>query len=101
MNCLFRNIKGLGNPVKRRIVREVVSNSRLEIFCLEETKIKLSLPRSLRSIFPPKTFKVFSKGAIGALGGIIIGFNNVVYDVIDHSIGKFSITVKLRRKADD
>lgn len=39
MNCLFRNVRGLENPAKRRIVAEGVQNNRIDVACLEETKL--------------------------------------------------------------
>lgn len=37
MNILFWNVRGLGNPDRRRQLKEVVKDNKIEIICLQET----------------------------------------------------------------
>lgn len=52
INCLFWNVRGLGNPAKRRMVEEVIHTNKIDIICLEETKLTDPDPGSWDPLLP-------------------------------------------------
>lgn len=75
MNCLFWNVKGLGNPAKRQMVAKVIRSNKIDIVCLEETKLADPDPMILGSIASRKYFNFCILNARGELGGFLIGVN--------------------------
>lgn len=79
MDCLFWNVRVLGNSVAK-----VIQNNRIDIGCLEETKLIDPTHKLLKIIGPNSSFTFHYKNAreAGVSGGIIIDFNNKC-DLID------------------
>lgn len=50
MNYIVWNDRGVGNNIKRTMVREIIKSHQLEIECLVETKIKNPTYTTLRQL---------------------------------------------------
>lgn len=66
MKCLFWNVKGLGNPAKRRMIADVIRTNKIDIICMVETKLTDFDPRILRSIALRKFYDFYILNARGA-----------------------------------
>lgn len=51
MRLLFWNTCGLGKKTKRRIVGELTRSHRVDIVCLDETKLRNHSPRQMQDFF--------------------------------------------------
>jgi exonuclease III len=99
MKVLHWNIRGLGLPEKRRYLREFILKEHFDIICIQETKKEEFSTRFLHSISP-----VFSDWkhipSLGVAGGILLGINSHNCQLIDWTIGKFSLTAYLQNTSD-
>lgn len=66
------------------MVAEVIRGNRIEVVCLA----------------PNKKFKFICKNSRGASGGIIVTYNEDIYNLIDTVEGEFTLTTVLGRKRD-
>lgn len=71
MKLLFWNIRGFGKPGKRRKIRELLKERRVDLAFFQETK-KGGLSRELvRSVWPDDNFEFLSVDADGSAGGLL------------------------------
>lgn len=81
MNILFWNIRGFGDRAKRRIVAKLCRANRVDIFCLEETKLCNASLRTLGELSGNSQFEFAVKDSVGASGGILIGIRVSDFDL--------------------
>lgn len=82
------------------MVTHVMKDCRAYIINLEESRLDGTRPDKLYSLSFNQKFKILMKKAVGMLGGILIGYNQVNFDYLDHDIGEYCLSVYLQRKKD-
>jgi exonuclease III len=96
LNC---NVRGLGLPEKRRMLRDFINSNNIDILCLQETKKDSYTSQFLNSI--SRNFDTWNLiPAIGSAGGLLFGFNSALFNSISWHIGSYSITVFVENKFD-
>lgn len=99
MRLLFWNIRGLGNARRRRQLRELVFEQKVEIICLQET-IKDSLTdKELKDLLGGH-FSWRYVAAKGHSGGMMTGVKDILYEWVQWDQGEFSLKAVLRNKKD-
>lgn len=91
---MFWNVRRLGNPTKQCMVIEVLRNNKINVVCLEETKLMNPSNRVLHSVVPYASFSFLYKNTRGASEGIIIGVDNKV-QILYSWEGIFSLSIKV------
>lgn len=96
-NCpiMSSNVRGLNTPARRSVVCDTASTHRLDILCLQETKIEIWSPALAREIGGGRLDDCAVLPAIGTRGGIAIFWNSDTVSVQTHAIGQFSITARI------
>ncbi len=74
------NVRGLNNPLKRIVVRSVISNLRNVVVCLQETKVRHVSGSFLRSFGGSFLDKRQFIEADGASRGIITCWSSRIFD---------------------
>lgn len=69
MNILFWNVRGLEDPTKRRMVRDIIQREQAQFVCLKETKIVDPNPTFFRQIGSTKISTWVINNARGRSGG--------------------------------
>lgn len=101
MNILFWNVRGLGNPGRRRQLIEVVKENKIDVICLQET-IRVSFKmRELNSFCSNKDFEWLTKPAVGHSGGLLLGINSDLFKILDRDVGEFCLGMVLESKLDN
>lgn len=95
------NVKGLGSEEKRWAVKDLVKRSKIGVFSLQETKLQSIDRRMEMDMWGRKSFDFVHKSAIGRLGGILVAWDLALYQVVDHRVGEYSVSVLLRHKVDE
>lgn len=89
------NVRGLGDPCKRRAVKHVVVSLRKAVVCLQETKIS-SLSCSFFSTFCGSFYDKFEFiETFGASGGLLTCWSSRVFSCTEVILKRFSITLRL------
>lgn len=65
MKMLSFNIRGLGTNVKRREVRELINKKKINICCIQETKMQKMENRLCRVIWGNNAFDWACKESVG------------------------------------
>jgi exonuclease III len=92
-SILFWNVRGLNMMARRSVVKDVILSSRVDIVCLQETKVAAINQFFLCSVFGSDFDKFVMLPAIGSSGGIIIAWKSVVVQAISSRVDSFSVSV--------
>ena len=92
------NVRGLNDKDKRLLVHNKIDESQCAIICLQETKCE-SFDHSFIRTFCPKRFDrfVFSP-SVGASGGIIVLWNNAIFEGVLQEITRSAIRINFISK---
>jgi len=75
-SSLSWNVRGLGRPTKRHLVKDFIFSSRADIVCLQESKLQDLHISTWRSIGGSNLKNFEFLPALGTAGGIIIAWNS-------------------------
>lgn len=79
VNVITWNVRGLGKPAKRFLVKDFLLMHYADVCCLQESKLKDISPASWREIGGNHLDQFFNfVPARGTAGGIIIGWNSAI-----------------------
>lgn len=78
MNIISWNVRGLGRPTKRFLVKDFLNLHFVDVCCLQESKLEDISGTLWREIGGPRLDKFVFLPAIGSSGGIIVGWNSVL-----------------------
>jgi hypothetical protein len=80
---------------KARVVRQTIEESCCSVFCTQETKMEAITPHSFQRLAPKSFTKFVFSPSRGALGGILIGWNDSLLQGTfqEVNVNLFSITV--------
>ncbi|KAK1288350.1 hypothetical protein QJS10_CPB19g00426 [Acorus calamus] len=96
--CLIWNIRGLNDPAKRRAIKELVAANRVQVCCIQETKMEVVNRQIIRELGNGMLDEWVVKEARGAAGGILICWNSLHWKEVDRVVGCFSLSVLLEDK---
>lgn len=101
MNIVTWNVRGLGRPAKRFLVKDFLNLHFADVCCLQESKLESIPDATWREIGGPRLDKFVFLPSAGASGGIVIGWNSVILTVSDATKGDFSVSVDFYSKRDN
>ena len=93
------NIRGLGNPLAKRILKDILIHNKIDIVGIQETKLEV-YPSRFFSNISTKINNWHYKPSVGSSGGILLGVNDDIFEVQSIWIKEFSISVLLKNKTD-
>ena len=86
------NDRGANNPNKRNAIRNFIRSQRVDLVCLQETKIQEMTSACARSFGVGRFFDWKVVEAEGAAGGILLFWDERKLDLVEVEIFLFSIT---------
>lgn len=101
MNIITWNVRGLGKPAKRFLVKDFINMHFAEVCCLQESKLEEISPASWREIGGSLLDQFFFVPARGTTGGIILGWNSVILIGKLLIMGTFSLTMEFCSKREN
>ena len=75
LSVLSWNVRGLGDADKCRVVRDLIQSLKLDIVCLQETKLRAVDERRARAFLPPNLSLFRCVDASGSRGGILTAWD--------------------------
>ena len=101
LRLLSWNVRGLNNPWKREVCKNLLKEWRCDIVCLQETKLSLLNSGAVRSLWgSPFTdwvvLDVVQTSAPGVGGGCLLLWDKRAVEKIDVFVGQFSVSVLFR-----
>jgi hypothetical protein len=100
MKDIFWNIRGLGTKGRKQCVIDVIRNHNLDFIWMQETKTKTFSGNYLNSFAGTKQLCWNWLPSIGSDGGILMGFDEDVFDVKQWTIREFSLSCDVIHKKD-
>jgi hypothetical protein len=98
--CSF-NIRGLGSRVKRRRIRDIVRDEKIDFLALQETKMEVITDGLVFSLWGNRDCSWIFLPAVGNSGGILSIWNKVVASLVFSFIGDGFVGVCLNLTAEN
>ena len=100
MNCMFWNVRGINAPGRKSLIIDTIKRSHPSVVGFQETKKESLSDSFLKSLSGAKNFSWHHLPASGTVGGILMGVDIDVLDVVAWIKLEYSVscTLKLRGK---
>ena len=99
MRAIFWNIHGFGHAGRRTQLKEYMHREDVDIVGLQETIKGDFRFHELLAIDPLERFEWQHIPAVGHSGGLLLGLNRTLYEIIDWDVGSFFISAHFRVRA--
>ena len=96
MKILSWNVRGANDSSKRKVIKTFIRNQRVDLICIQETKIRAMSDSIARSIGSGRFLDWKAVNAEGASGGILICWDRRSLDILDWEEGQFTLSCRFR-----
>ncbi|RVW31016.1 LINE-1 retrotransposable element ORF2 protein [Vitis vinifera] len=100
LRLLSWNVRGANDNSKRRVIKAVIRSQRVDLFCLQETKIQTLSEGLVRSLGSGRWSNWVALDALGSAGGILVCWDKRSLEVMETEVGKFSVSCRIRNVED-
>ena len=100
LKLLSWNVRGLNEIDKRLQVRNLLRSWKVDIVCLQETKLEWITRGMVRSIWCCPFVDWLYLGSVGASGGILLMWDRQVVENVEEAVGHFSVSCKFKNVGD-
>ena len=100
MKCISWNVRGLRDIKRRSIVAKYLREWGATVVCLQEMWMEKCEPQDWRVVGRDFLDGYHAVNATGRSGGVLIAWNEGLYDKEDMWDGQFMVAVKLSRRSD-
>lgn len=94
-NILVWNIRGLNNPARGAVVRDIVQEASASIVCLVESKLQAVDQRTISGLLGLCFNTFVALPAHGTVGGIVVAWDSSVVSVPAFRVDFFSVTIEM------
>ena len=101
LRLLSWNVRGLNNPWKREVCKNLLKDWKCDIVCLQETKVSSIDMVFVRSLWGSPFIDWAVLDAVQSSGGVLLIWDKRVFEQLDIFVGQFSVSVLLRGVVDD
>ena len=95
---LARNVRGLNSPARTATIYQAVVEARVDIVCIQETKMQVIMTGVVRQCLGNKFENFFYVPATGTRGGILIAWDHLVVSVTNSHITQNTLTVLISQE---
>ena len=100
LKILSWNVRGVNDSSKRKVIKSVVRKQKVDLFCIQETKMQVMTEGVVRSLGPGRFLDWRVLNAMGSAGGVLICWDKRSLEILDWEEGQFSISCKFRNVGD-
>ena len=101
LRLLSWNVRGLNNPRKREVCKNLLKDWKCDIVCFQEMKVSSIDVAFVRSLWGSPFTDWTVLDAVHTLRGVLLIRDKRVFEKLDVIAGQFSINVLLRGVVDD
>jgi exonuclease III len=95
----FFNIRGITAPGRKKCLEDTVIPLKVDYIGFQETKKEKFSRSFLKTILGNRNFEWNFRPAVGSAGGILVGVNSDIFEVISWDIKSFSVSTVVRVKS--
>jgi exonuclease III len=99
-NILSWNVRGLNCPNKRLMVRNLLRQWRVDIVCLQETKLDLISRKIINSLWGCSYVDYCYVASSGASGGILLMWDKRVVSSLEREVGVYLAACRFKNVVD-
>ena len=96
LKMLSWNVRGLNNPHKRDVVKNLLREWKCDIVCFQESKLDSTSSSLVKSLWGSPFVDWGALDAIHTVGGVILMWDKRVVERVDSVVESFSISVVLK-----
>ena len=96
LKLLSWKVRSANDINKRRIIKSVVRKQKVDLFCIQETKIQLMTEVVVKSLGVGRFLDWRTLEAVGAAGGVLICWDKRSLEMLEWEEGQYSISCKFR-----
>ena len=100
IRILSWNVRGANERDKRNVIKLVIKSQKVDVVCLQETKIKEMNTGLVRSLGVGRHLDWRAINSRGAVGGIMVFWDNRMVELVDLEEGEFSISCRFKNCVD-
>lgn len=100
LKLLIWNVRGANDSSKRKVIKAMIRSQRVDLFCLQETKIQSMSEGVVRSLGSGRFLDWGALDANGSAGGVLICWDKRTLEVSEMEVGQFSISCRIRNVED-
>ena len=100
IKILSWNVRGVNNTEKRKVIKQFIRDQRVDLVCLQETKVQNMNLRMARSLGAGRFSDWVSVDASGSAGGILLMWDKRILEVSETVYGIFTASCSFRNVED-
>ena len=101
IRLLSWNVRRANNCDKRKVIKALIKKNRVDLVCLQETKIQEMSRGIIHSLRVGRFLEWGAMDSRGVVGGIVVFWDNRVLDLVYLQKGMFSISYIFKNCEDD
>ena len=94
------NVRGANDSFKRKIIKTFIRNQKVDLLCIQETKIQPMSEGVVRSLGSGRFLDWRALDANGVARGLLICWDKRSLEILDWEEGQFSLSCKFRNVED-
>ena len=98
MSGMFWNSRGLSDPEKKLAIIEAIKDYKLGFVGLQETRKSVYSRVLLESLSGASNFAWFGSPSRGFAGGVLLGINKEMFDILEGDFGFYYVRCLVRHK---
>ena len=100
IKILSWNVRGANNPEKRKVIKQFIRDQRVDLVCLQETKVQNMNMQLARSLGVGRFSEWVAVDASGSAGGILLIWDKRILEVNETVCGSFTASCSFRNVED-
>ena len=83
LKILSWNVRGVNDRSKKKVIKSVVRKQKVDLFCIQETKMQVMTEGVVRSLGPGRFLDWRVLNAMGSAGGVLICWDKRSLEILD------------------
>ena len=100
IKILSWNVRGVNDKNKRKIIKALISSQKVDLVCLQETKMTEMSLGVMRSLGVGRFLEWGALNAWGAAGRVVLFWDNRALELVRMDVGLFSISCRFKNCKD-
>ena len=96
LKILSWNIRGANDSSKKKVVKALLRSQKLDLSCLQETKMQIMSDGVVRSLGTGKFLGWKATNATGFAGGVLVVWDKRSLELIDKEVGSFLVSCRFK-----